>query len=348
MLAFLLVAGQSSLGEEARLPSSRNVTFGPAEAWVISPAKLRGEPVHDPTRPHKIKVDGKTITISPTAAYPSLEEVRRGADGSLLIRRASRQAAWSSQDSIWFAGKETAISNLSVDLYFDRRNYAGSIVREGVAPEAVVIEGGRRRTLGPGEVLYWLTGGPWVVGVPIDATGRAASTEETVSVATRIVDEKRSVVFSGFHFLGRIGSGSFVLAKPRYVVMYSPGRAMEHWRLPEGWRAEGVSPSGWILLRRGKELEPMPEIPREDGEMEDWSKRMAEWQRNSERAITARELDWTVALLRAGKVSPVQFTRPPKTDHLLWRDRPEWEGNSFRINAFWGKDRRAFQVTKAP
>lgn len=346
MVPIFLFLGQASLGEVAKLPPAVPVRVAAAERWTIAPVPQAA--TLDPTQPRKVKVGKTTVTISPTAAFGEIDDVEAGHDGSLLIRRVGRQAAWSRQSSIWFAGKETPLPNLDVEIYRDRRNYAGSVSTDTQGPEGFVVEEGRRRPLGPGQVRYWFSGGTFILTVPIDAEGKPTGADAETSVATRVLEGKRSRVYPRFDFAGHSNDGSYLLAGPEgAVVRVRMNGGVDHWRLPPGWRVDGAM-GGALLLRRHKALTPMPEIPKDGTGMEDWSKRMAEWQAKSTTEALANDRDWSAALLRNGTLIPLQFPRPPKTENLLWRETEILSPSSFRFTAFWGRERRAFRVAADP
>ncbi|MGV3614864.1 MAG: hypothetical protein ACO1SV_05975 [Fimbriimonas sp.] len=358
------------MGQVVRLPAPAILSVGASERWSIRPVReARKEREVDHRSPHRVKLAGKTVTISPNPNWAIIDGIEKGSDNSLLIHRASREIRWESQDSIWYRGRETVVPG-HVSHYRDRMNYAGSIIRESnamgmpeSAPEGLVVENGRRRELGFGGIRDW-RGTTFVLSVPVDGKGNPSGTEFTEGVVTRIVEGPKATIYPGFVFLGREADGTIVLTtgsagrqegfvpmnqgpppKPA-VLRVRGGKVLSYWEMPPGWRVTGLAKSGWILLRQAPVEKPLEMSEIKPGmKMDEVSKQMDALMKSQTEALTREERDWTAGILYRGAITPLRFDRPPKTNHLLWRDGYERLGvDAFRLTAFYGGDQRTFRV----
>lgn len=355
LVTLLWMAGVGQgLGEVPRLPKPVPMRVLAPERWTIERLAKPLREDGDFHRPRKVQVGGRTVTISPTAEFESLDGVRKGADGSLLIERSHQGINWSSQDSIWFKGKETPVRYGSVTIYVDRLNYAGSIVRDQAAtgmpmspPEGFVVQKGKWRSLGFGEVNYWSSDGTFVLTTPVNAEGKPASPEETESFVVRVISPGHSVAFPGFDFVGWDAEGAAVLKAGGQILRYRAGKVIGLYDLPDRWRAAGMSPSGWLLLRResARQRDAMPDLPKDPEKMKEWSDQMSKWEDDDLAAMTESERDWSAAVAVGGTMAPLQFTRPPKTEHLLWRTEYGTLGkDALRFDAFLGAESQSFRL----
>jgi hypothetical protein len=324
------------------------------ERWTIQRLPAPSREGGDSHQPRKVQVGRQTVTISPTDAFESLDRIRKGGDGSLLIDRSHHGISWSSQSSIWFKGKETPVRNGSVAIYRDRLNYAGTVVTDEAAtgmpmspPEGFVVEKGKRRSLGYGDVNAWSSDGTFVLTAPVNADGNPASPEDTESFVVRVISPGHSMAFPGFEFVGQDADGAVVMEAGSRILRYRAGKILGHYKLPDRWAVARMSPAGWLLLRResARKRDPMPDLPKDPEKMKEWSDRMSAWQDDDLAAMTETERDWTAAVAIGGKMVPLQFVRPPKTEHLLWRNEYGILGkDALRFDAFLGDEWQTFRL----
>lgn len=359
LVTLLLAAGLGQgLGQVPKLPVPISLRIEASERWVIQSVPVSPRPNIETTKPRKVRIGGRTVTISPTAEFEHVEEIRKGQDGSLLIDRAHRGMNWSSGASIWFEGKETPVRHGDVEVYSDRLNYAGSIVRDRApngmplsCPEGYVVEKGRWRSLGFGTVNFWGSYGTFVLTVPVDAQGKAAGTDTAETEWVRVIEQGRATVFPGFRFVARQSDGATVLATEGGVLRFRDGKVLDYYRLPERWRIVGVSPRGWILLRRGPKRRgaPMPNLPTDPKQMEAWSKSMSAWTEADSTTRMEAGRDWTAGVMVNGTLIPLQFVRPKAAEELHWDEEQTLVGNdTFRFEASLGNDFRAYRVAAPP
>lgn len=357
MLATLLwTAGMGQgLGEVPRLPAPAPMRMAPAERWAIQSVPIPSVTRVDTQKPRKVQANGRTVTISPNGEFEHIDGIKRGSDGSLLIHRGHRAINWSSQDSIWFKGKEAPVPHGYVSFYRDRLNYAGYRIRDlapnGMPmspPEAYVVEKGKRRSLGFGYLSHWGKDGTFVLAAPVDGQGVPANPQDNEATVLRVIFNGRASAFPGYEFVGVDESGTVAMASGARIVRARAGKVVGFYELPDRWRVSGLSPKGWLLLRRlpAEKVAPMPELPKSPEEMKEWSAKMSAWEKADENSLTATERDWTAAVAMDGALAPLEFSRPAKTSHLLWRSSRDTLGaDAFRFLPFGGNDERAFRLS---
>ena len=357
------------LAPYAALPPAVPMRVGRAEAWRIERVALPRAAAR-PIKGYTIRVAGRTVAIRPTARMERVGGHEIGRDGSVLVHRWSYGINSFYEDSILYRGQDVTVPEGTVSQYRDRANYAGAFHDSGVgisgpmvAPKAFVVEKGRRRALGPGAVRHWGADGTLVIEVPIDAGDRPSGVEMTEGAATRILRGRDEWRVRDYGFAGQAKDGTVVLvsgltsdmaesgnvllgkkgvARTR-VLLWRDGRWVGHYQAPEGWRAAGLAPSGWLLMRRSGEAPKEPDL--KDVKRGQAAAMLQSMMKSQEDATVSEERDWRCGVFRAGALVPVSFPRPKETENLLWRETPYAYGpQGFRFSAFWGEDERTFRV----
>ena len=357
------------LGPYATLPRAAPMRLGRVEVWRIK--RVAAPRVESRSmNGYTIRVAGKPVAIRPN---PSMERVRYhevGRDGSVLIHRWSYGISSFFEDSILYRGVDVTVSEGIVSHYRDRLDYAGATSEPGAgiggpqtAPEAFVVEGGRKRALGPGSIRHWGGDGTFVIETPIDSGDRPSGVEMTEGAATRILRGRDEWRVRDYGFAGRTKDGTVVLVSGltsdmaesgnvllgkkdvarRRVLLWRDGRWVGHYQAPEGWRVAGLAPSGWVLMRRSGENPKEPDF--KEMKREQAAAMLQRMMRSQEDAMVSEERDWRCGVFQAGALIPVSFPRPKGTEGLLWRETPYAYGpRGFRFSAFWGDDERCFRV----
>ena len=374
LLSLPIAFRSDDLGPRAALPGLTKTVVVAKESWRIervSPPLPKGET--NEKGELSVRIAGRRVVLRPNDGYEHVDGYERGRDGSLLIHRGHREINWSSQDSILYRGRETVVPHGLVSIYRDRKDYAGSIVREtsGIgmpesAPDTFVVEDGAVRWFGPGSVRDWSPDGALVLEVPVNGQGQPSGTEFTVGSATRILAGGREWVVDDYGFAGRMKDGRLVfvsgatsssvgngfislskneLARDR-VLVWKAGRFTSHTLLPPGWHVAGVSPDGWLLTRYTAPS-TVEDSPPDTSDPEHAMAEMDRRQEEESDRMTDTERDWTAGVLRDGALVPIDFPRPKGTEGLLWRGGGTAYGpEAFRFSAFYGDDERHFRVSR--
>ena len=359
------------LGAPTPLPPAAAARLAKAERWRIQPVATPRQPAYDP-KEEVVVVAGKRIVLRTSDAWNRIEGVQTGRDGSILVHRASiNDPRWTYQDFVWYEGKETPIDG--ADFYLDRRNYAGSHVREtnamGMpesAPEAHVVRNGRISPLGWGSIRAWTPDGTFVLEVPVGQEGQPTGTEFTTGAVTRIVSGGKEWRVPDYGYLGRAKDGTIVLASGATsssvgggfvslskravsndrVLFWRGGRFVAHVALPDRWRIAGLAPDGRVLVRRAPAHKETPFPDLQGMTSQEAFATIQRIQKEEADADTRAERDWTAGFLKGGTLTPIAFGRPKGTARLLWRGgATAYDSRAFRFTAFWGDDARTFRIS---
>lgn len=281
------------------------------------------------------EVKGKTVFIRSTDAWPILDSVEQGSDGSLRIIRSRRQILWSTQSSIYWDGREDVVPGF-MNVFRDRRNYVTGITDHNPGgtpasgPNSCLVKDGLKVPLGPGSAVAWQKDGLIALSVPVDDKNLPAGHEFVTSRVTRLINKGKQLAVRGFSYLGQLPDSSVLLSSgggdgsggagrvymgegslsQDELLSVRDSKVLQRWRLPRDWRALGVSQSGWVLVRY------QPEV----------------------------ELGWHLACLQRGVLAPIQFARPPGTEGFRWRGTTIGK-ESVSITAFQGDEDRRFRLS---
>jgi hypothetical protein len=359
LLAFLAASGEIP-GLNHTMPPGEPVRLGKPMSWAIQ--EVRPPKVAMNADEWRGTVLGKPVVIRPGVGE-SVDGVERGRDGSLHVRRARRQIAWTAWSTIWWDGKETMAEG-NIHVYRDRKNYIGAITETSAvgmpmsAPQAYLVRDGRRTDLGPGVAVAWEPDGLIVLSVPVDDQGRPAGYESTVDSVTRLVFGERQLAVSGFGYLGRTPDGSILMgsstgygtsdsgfvygaqgdSESDDVLWVKNGKLTRRLPLPKGWRIVGASPAGWLLVRKW----PIRKVP--DTSKARTAEEVFRQQEQMAEEAVDDELVWEMGRLEGNLLRPIRFARPRGTAGLFWRD--SFVGrDSVTIHTFFGSMDRWFRLS---
>jgi hypothetical protein len=277
-----------------------------------------------------VEVKGKKVRIPRTPEYEVVLNVRVGRDGSLAITRRSEGEMYSVNDFIRVKKKERLVEidghEAWITDYVGARNYTGYYYASlGVgqypesAPTAFRVTEGRLRKYGDGLPLQSWSNGDLLVRVPVDGRGRPAGAQSTVATLLRMYSGSRRYEIGRFDFVGSSPDGTLILSSRDELVRWRNGRFLGRVRLPSEWRPIRVNRHGDVLLRRAPAGAP----------------------------DLAREALWEAAILRAGKLHRLQFSRPADTRDLLWRETHEFtDQGAVRFHAFLGPVDKEFELVR--
>lgn len=239
------------------------------------------------------QIGGSKVRFRGNQEFDKVSVQAVGRDGTVLLYRSAYGLYSTYQNSIVHGSVEVPVRafghEASVDRYLGAHDFAGSFYEDEsqngnsmrppwVPPVAFVVEHGRYRKVGRGDVIAWEPGGTVVTTLLVNAAGRPAYWEEDHDEHVWLDENHRTFDLGEVRYIGRQGAGFVFTDSSGGVFVWGRGRLQPWARLPNGYKAIATDGRSRLL---------------------------------------AREDDtWNFGFLKGGIFSPLRLARPPKAAEI--------------------------------